>query len=244
MKKDAFDDLSGPFNYNVELMIARETLHAKIGTYISENGGKSYRQLAEEFGISPAALCAIAKTYSRKRKRGRLPGRKRPTSPRSLVAAAENVTFNVRHKIGEQELQTTVIVRPSRLLLRRMASSNRKVDSVELMRDAVARYFKTENVSVALAGDIKNERRAEYTYDELWNLSGSLLLGSKPQSEIEVDLATLKKCVEKGTTSDAGGIASQGVMRWLSERRRNKAERLRAKGLVEKYKKLGTAKAD
>ena len=241
MKKDAFDDLSGPFNYSVELMIARETLHAKIGTYISENHGKSYRQLAEEFGISPGALCSIANKYSRKRKRGRTPGQKGRRSLRSLAPVAENVTFNIRHKIGGQELQTAVTVKTSAGLLIHLASGDTKPDSVELMRDAVARYFKTEDVSVC--GDVKTVRHAEYTYDELRNLSGALLLGNKAQSKIETDIGTLAKCVENGMTSDAGDIACQSLVRWLSERRRKKDQRLRLRGLLEKYEKLRVPKS-
>jgi len=42
------------------------------------------------------------------------------------LPVAENVTFNVRHKIGEQELQTTVTVRKSALLLGKMVSRNSK----------------------------------------------------------------------------------------------------------------------
>ena len=160
MRKDAFDDLACPFDYNAEITLAREALHERIGAYISENQHKSYRKVAEEFGISTAAVCEIAKRYARKRKRGRTSAFER------FLSVPEKVTFNVRHKIGEKELQTVVTVKKSGLLQEQMASRDIKSDPLELMRDAVARYFKTRHVTIG--DDLNNERRAEYTYDELW----------------------------------------------------------------------------
>jgi hypothetical protein len=70
MKRDAFDDVSCPFNYVDELRKAREILNLKVGAYISANPKVGYRELARLFGVSPATLCAIAKRYCRRRKRG------------------------------------------------------------------------------------------------------------------------------------------------------------------------------
>lgn len=140
MKKDAFDDVHCPFNYRAELEKARAALDANVGKYVSQNPTTGYRELAQQFHISPAALCTIAKKYSNKRKPG----------PRSHGTKA---TFRVRHKGKEKELETAVTVKA------------RKGISVEAMRSRVAHYFKAEDVSV-LKGT-KIERHVEYDYDEL-----------------------------------------------------------------------------
>jgi hypothetical protein len=70
VKRVAFDDVNCPFNCVDELRKAREMLNLKVGTYISANPKVGYRELARMFGVSPATLCAIAKRYCRKRKRG------------------------------------------------------------------------------------------------------------------------------------------------------------------------------
>ena len=141
MKRDAFDDVDCPFNYKLELQKAHEALNAKVGKYVSANQTTGYRELAKQFQMSPAALCALAKKYSGKRKLGR---RSRGT----------RVTFDVRHRNAEgKELETAVTV------------TAHKKTSVKLMRECVARYYKTDDVSVG--GGMKTERRAEYRYDEL-----------------------------------------------------------------------------
>src|ERR1017187_6326453 len=140
MKRDAFDDVDCPFNYKAELQKAHEALKAKVGKYVSANQATGYRELAKQFHMSPAALCTIAKKYSRKRKLGR---RSRGT----------RVTFDVRHRIEGKEFETVVTV-----------TAHKKI-SVRLMRESVARYFKTDDVSVG--SGMKTERRVEYRYDEL-----------------------------------------------------------------------------
>jgi hypothetical protein len=140
MKRDAFDDVDCPFNYKLELQKAHEALKAKVGKYVSVNQATGYRELAKQFHMSPAALCAIAKKYSRKRKLGR---RSRGTT----------ATFYVRQKIEGKELETVVTV-----------TAHEKI-SVKSMRESVARYFKTDDVSVR--SGMKTERRAKYRYEEL-----------------------------------------------------------------------------
>jgi hypothetical protein len=140
MKKDAFDDVHCPFNYRAELEKARVALDAIIGRYVSENPTTGYRELAKQFHMSPATLCAIAKNYSSKRKPG----------PRSR---GTRVTFRVRHRIKEKEFETAVTVKA------------RKGISVESMRGSVARYYETEDVTVV--SGVKTERHVEYDYDEL-----------------------------------------------------------------------------
>jgi hypothetical protein len=141
MKRDAFDDVDCPFNYKLELQKAHEALKAKVGKYVSANQATGYRELAKQFHMSPAALCTIAKKHSRKRKLGR---RSRGT----------RVTFDVRHRNAEgKEFETVVTV-----------TAHRKI-SVRLMRESVARYFKTDDVSVG--SGMKTDRHVEYRYDEL-----------------------------------------------------------------------------
>src|SRR5580692_1691400 len=100
MRRDAFDDVVCPFDYRAELNKAREALNAKIGMYVSENEGNGYRELAERFLISPAALCAIAKKYSRKRKPGRHRGRR--------------IAFDLRERIDGKERERQIIVTTQR----------------------------------------------------------------------------------------------------------------------------------
>ena len=140
MKKDAFDDVQCPFNYRAELEKARAALEAKVGSHLSQNPTTGYRELAKEFHMSAAALCAIGKKYSNKRKPG-------PRSRRTRV------TFRVRQRIKEKEFETAVTVKA------------RKGVSVASMRNSVARYYETEDVTVV--SDVKTERHVEYDYDEL-----------------------------------------------------------------------------
>lgn len=144
MRKDAFDDVACPFNYDVELYKAREALKKKIGMYVSEKQGESYRELAPQFGISPAALCAIAKKYSRERKLGRPSGRD------------SRATFDVSHVINGKEYKTQVTV---------TAARERRV-SVASMRHGLRTYFHTTDISRAKS--VSTGRRAVYDYDELW----------------------------------------------------------------------------
>src|ERR1700678_1371512 len=111
MKRDAFDDVDCPFNYKAELQKAHEALKAKVGKYVSANQATGYRELAKRFHMSPAALCTIAKKYSRKRKLGRL---------------SRGTTFYVRQNIEGKELETVVTV-----------TTHEKI-SVKLMRERVA----------------------------------------------------------------------------------------------------------
>jgi hypothetical protein len=141
MKRDAFDDVDCPFNYKLELQKAHEALKAKVGKYVSANQATGYRKLAKQFQMSPAALCAIANKYSRKRKLGR---RSRSTT----------ATFDVRYWNAEgKEFEIVVTV-----------TAHKKI-SVRLMRESVARYYKTDDVSVG--SGMKTEVRSKYRYDEL-----------------------------------------------------------------------------
>ena len=144
MRKDAFDDVACPFKYDVELHKAREALKEKIGMYVSEKQGESYRELAPQFGISPAALCAIAKKYSRERKPGRPSGRD------------SRATFDVSHVINGKKYKTQVTV---------TAARERRV-SVASMRHGLRTYFHTTDISRAKS--VSTGRRAVYDYDELW----------------------------------------------------------------------------
>jgi hypothetical protein len=139
MKKDAFDDLTCPFNYREELETARASIDANVGRYVSENPTTGYRELAKQFHMSPATLCSIARKYSRKRKPGPSRGKR--------------VIFRVRHKIEGKELETAVTV------------TAHKGISGEKMRNSVTRYFETDDVSV-LSG-MKPERQVEYDYEQL-----------------------------------------------------------------------------
>jgi hypothetical protein len=76
MKDDAFDDVRCPFNYKAELKRVRRALNAKVGRYISDNPMMGYRELAEEFHLSPGTLSAIARRYKHKRKPGPRPRRR------------------------------------------------------------------------------------------------------------------------------------------------------------------------
>jgi hypothetical protein len=139
--RDAFDDVQCPFNYKAELQKAHEALNTKVGRYISENQTTGYRELAKTFHMSPAALCTIAKKYSRKRK----PGRR---------SSGTTATFDVRYRNAEgKELETVVTV-----------TAHTKV-SLRLMRRSVALYFKTDDVSVG--SGMKTDRHVEYRYEEL-----------------------------------------------------------------------------
>ena len=141
MKRDAFDDVQCPFNYKAELQKAHEALNTKVGRYISENQTTGYRELAKTFHMSPAALCTIAKKYSGKRK----PGRR---------SSGTTAMFDVRYRNAEgKEFETVVTV-----------TARTKI-SVRLMRESVARYFKTDDVSVG--SGMKTDRHANYRYDEL-----------------------------------------------------------------------------
>ena len=140
MKRDAFDDVDCPFNYKAELQKAHEALKAKVGKYVSAHQATGYRELAKQFHMSPAALCTIAKKYSRKRKLGRL-------------SRGTTATFYVRQKIEGKELETVVTV-----------TTHEKI-SVKLMRERVARYYKTDDVS--LSRGMKTDRHAKYRYEEL-----------------------------------------------------------------------------
>ena len=141
MKRDAFDDVQCPFNFKAELQKAHEVLKAKIGKYVSANQAMGYRELAKQFQMSPAALCTIAKKYSRKRKLGR-------------HSRGTTATFDVRYRNAEgKEFETIVTVTaPTKI-------------SVRLMRERVARYFKTDDVSVG--SGMKTEVRSKYRYGEL-----------------------------------------------------------------------------
>ena len=145
MRHDAFDHLHCPFDYTAELQKAREALNAKVGEYVSKNQMMGYRELAKSFGISPATLCAIAKKYSGKRKLGR---RSRP----------KKVTFDVRHKVGGKEFMTRVTFVPA----------NARYASVDSLRNLVAMYYKTDDISVA--SNTKAERCVEFTVRELEQL--------------------------------------------------------------------------
>jgi hypothetical protein len=145
MKRDAFDDVSCPFNYAAELQKAREALNTKVGTYISENPAAGYREISKRFGISSATLCAIAKKHSRKRKPGR-------------TSRGRKITFDVRHKILDKEFMTRVTV---------MAADVRSI-SVASMRNLVATYYKTTDIKSA--SDMKAERQAGFTVRELEQL--------------------------------------------------------------------------
>lgn len=89
MKEDAFDDLRGSFNYKAELRRVRRALNAKVGRYISDNPMTSYRDLADAFEISPAAICAIAKWYKLKRNRGRRYRRSRSLDDATLTPPSD-----------------------------------------------------------------------------------------------------------------------------------------------------------
>jgi hypothetical protein len=140
MKRDAFDDVQCPFNYKAELQKAHEALNAKVGAYVSENQTAGYRELAEQFHMSPAALCTIAKKYSRKRKPGRRSG-------------GTTATFYVRQKIEGKELEAVVTV-----------TALRKIP-IKVIRSCVARYFRTDDVS--LSSGMETDRHLKYKYEEL-----------------------------------------------------------------------------
>lgn len=145
MKHDAFDDVHCPFNYPAELQKARELLNAKMGTYISENPTAGYRELSQQFGISTAAVCAIAKKYSSKRP----PGRR---------SRGRKITFVVRHQIDEKEFTTRVTV----------TSENTRDASVSLIRSLVETYYNTNDV--ARNTSMMTERHAEFTFRQLEQL--------------------------------------------------------------------------
>jgi hypothetical protein len=145
VKRDAFDDLPCPFSYTAELRKAREALNLKVGTYISENSTVGYRELAKMFGVSAAALCAIAKKYSRKRKPGRRSGR-------------TNVTFDVRHTIAGREFTTRVTV---------IREDKRNIDQ-HSMRSLLEMFFRTTDV--VKGGKLKPDRHTQYTTQELHDL--------------------------------------------------------------------------
>src|ERR1019366_1356486 len=139
MKRDAFDDVDCPFNYKAELQKAHEALKAKVGKSVSANQATGYRELAKQFHMSPAALCTIAKKYSRKRKLGRL-------------SRGTTATFYVRQKIEGKELEAVVTV-----------TAHEKIP-IKVMRSCVARYFKTDDVS--LSSGMKTDRHLQYRYEE------------------------------------------------------------------------------
>jgi hypothetical protein len=154
MRHDAFDHLHCPFDYTAELQKAREALNARVGEYVSKNQMVGYRELAKSFGLSPATLCAIAKKYSGKRKRGR----------RSLP---KKVIFDVRHKVGEKDFMTRVTVVPA----------NARNASVDSLRSLVAKYYKTNDISVA--NNAKTERHVEFAVRELEQLVISASVNEK-----------------------------------------------------------------
>jgi hypothetical protein len=154
MKHDAFADVHCPFNYLAELGKAREALNAKVGTYISENPAAGYRELSKQFGISLAALCAIAKKYSRKRK----PGRR---------SRGRKITFDVQHEIGGKKVTTRVTI----------VSENARDASVGSIRSLIATYYKTSDIS---RGSVKTaERYVEFTVRELEQLVISASVNEK-----------------------------------------------------------------
>jgi hypothetical protein len=145
VKRDAFDDVSCPFNYTAELRKARETLNLKMGTYVSENPTAGYRELARMFGVSTASLCAIARKYSRKRK----PGRR---------SSGRKVAFDVRHEVAGEKLVTRVTV---------VGEKSRDV-SLGSMRSLIATYYKTNDISRGSGNTA--ERHVELTLRELERL--------------------------------------------------------------------------
>ena len=144
MKRDAFDDLPGTFNYTEELQKARETLNLKVASYISENPTTTYRELARAFRISAATMFAIASRYCRNRKRK--PGRRPSTN---------QLVFEVRSDVGGKKL-TRVIV----------AAEGAQNVSVASTRSLVVALFKTDDVSIGRS-DAKPDREASFTLPEL-----------------------------------------------------------------------------
>jgi hypothetical protein len=88
MRADGFDKVNCPFNYRRELGRARRALDAKVAKYISKNRKKSYRDLAQEFGLSMGTLSRIARDYDHKRKPGPRPGQARRTIASKSVPVA------------------------------------------------------------------------------------------------------------------------------------------------------------
>lgn len=145
MKRDAFDDVSCPFNYTAELEKARQALNLKVGTYISENPTAGYRELARMFCVSPSTLCGIAKKYSQKRK----PGRR---------SSGTNRTFDVRHTGAGKKFLTRVTVK----------TTDAGDASVGSIKSLLALYFKTNDIAKSSAET--PERHAEFTFRELEEL--------------------------------------------------------------------------
>ena len=176
IREDAFDDVSYPFDYKAELKSARDMLDNKIGMFASCHPEIGYRQLAKKCRISRGTLCAIAKAFELKRKPGLRKGFKfelrrkprRKPRPRSLVGTS--ATFRVRHRVCGKKFVTAVTV------------TCREGTLVKEMRRRVAGYYNSKDVSVAK--DMKTERRAEYTFEELLGASyrgssaGDQILGS------------------------------------------------------------------
>jgi hypothetical protein len=148
VKRDAFNDVSCPFNYTAELEKARQALNLKVGTYISENPTAGYRELARMFCVSPSTLCGIAKKYSQKRK----PGRR---------SSGTNRTFDVRHTVAGKNFLTRVTVK----------TTDAGDASVASMRSLLASYFKTNDIGKPSTAT--PERHAEFTFRELEELTSS-----------------------------------------------------------------------
>jgi hypothetical protein len=212
MNRNAFEDVHCPFNLRAELNDARTALYIVVGRYISQNPATGYRELAKQFHMSPAMLCAIAKKYSSKRKPG----------PRSR---GTRVVFRVRYSIRGEELETAAAV------------TARKGISVREMRKRVAKYFKTDDVFVVSA--LKTERPAEYAYDEL-EVFASPNEQPPDATGMEKELQTLAGCIERGLGSNSGMRAFKKVTRWLAAPRMQEDDlQRRAQKMAAQYAKLG-----
>ena len=143
MKRDAFEDLTCPFDYMADLRKAREVLDVKVGAYISEHPQMGYREIARMFRVSTAKLWAIAKRHCRKRK----PGRRRGT---------DKLIFDVRADIGGKQLliRATIVAGVARNL------------SIASVRRLVVALYKTDDVSTG-GGDAKPDRQVEFTLGDL-----------------------------------------------------------------------------
>lgn len=130
-----------PFNYKVELRKAREALDERLAAYIGNNLSLGYRELARLFHVSPATISAIAKKYSRERRRGRVPH------------PDKKVTFFLRYVVKEKELEMNLtVIAP-------------KGASGADIRSAVEECF--DCLEITVGGSAKTERSAEYTLNEL-----------------------------------------------------------------------------
>ena len=151
MKRDAFDDLVGAFDYDTELNKAKAALNEKIGAYINENPGQSYRILKVKFGLSIGSLSAIARKYSRKRKRGRpRRQRQRPVEYAPLVHRSQGVS----------DLETSLRA------LDDACSTRLKTEASERAYEAVVRWLKGSRSR-------KDYKRARWLADRYAALRGN-----------------------------------------------------------------------